>query len=582
MDSSDFFNKYMIYEGYSEKELRNIIINGGGRNNFIPATGIRNVYLGNSQKEVDCLTFVTRSEGNSVAICAVFRMDDIQDLFLKNAFLWIISENGTILAGEPLSDEEDYLIITDNLPAFGLKIGLGVPKTQFLEQVKPLQTIIKLIFCIIIITGFVFAFLLSIYAYMPLYKFVKDSFGKYSIRDTGDEFSLLRKLWQQANASINNLQNMLQTTESHLKESVLINSLLAGESIETDDVKFKVLEEFNTPCRLALFNINSKMSEQSISKFIYERLDTIGLSAIRLMPTRIAVIFRDSERSLFEDVAQSIINNKQYDWSSCLSIVVSGVFDGLRNACHAYQCVLAAVASRNEILYYIDDNDDSYKQKKERFSIYFQDVSALNNAMRAGNISNIERVFETVIARLETEITNLMEVREYYYNLRSVPAMFICEFQLGNDIVLPLYDERGSPARQFSILGSVCIDIISDVCGESKSYKDKLMQYINENFCNPELYAGHLADMFMISTKQVSRIVREYTGMCFSDYLQYLRLKKAVELLTETDKPVAEIANECGYNAINTFYRAFKKEYGIAPVEFRRNLVMFVSENRLT
>ena len=162
MDSSDFFNKYMIYEGYSEKELRNIIINGGGRNNFIPATGIRNVYLGNSQKEVDCLTFVTRSEGNSVAICAVFRMDDIQDLFLKNAFLWIISENGTILAGEPLSDEEDYLIITDNLPAFGLKIGLGVPKTQFLEQVKPLQTIIKLIFCIIIITGFVFAFLLSI------------------------------------------------------------------------------------------------------------------------------------------------------------------------------------------------------------------------------------------------------------------------------------------------------------------------------------------------------------------------------------------------------------------------------------
>ena len=39
--------------------------------------------------------------------------------------------------------------------------------------------------------------------------------------------------------------------------------------------------------------------------------------------------------------------------------------------------------------------------------------------------------------------------------------------------------------------------------------------------------------------------------MCFSDYLQYLRLKKAVELLTETDK--LSQANECGYNAINTF-----------------------------
>lgn len=96
------------------------------------------------------------------------------------------------------------------------------------------------------------------------------------------------------------------------------------------------------------------------------------------------------------------------------------------------------------------------------------------------------------------------------------------------------------------------------------------MTYIEENFQNPDLYAGLIADKFSISTKQVGRIVKDFTGYGFSEYLEHLRMEKALELLTNTGESVANIAAKCGFNSANTFYKAFKKVFGVAPGQYRK------------
>lgn len=58
----------------------------------------------------------------------------------------------------------------------------------------------------------------------------------------------------------------------------------------------------------------------------------------------------------------------------------------------------------------------------------------------------------------------------------------------------------------------------------------------------------------------------------FADYLNDMRIAKAVSLLSVHGKPVADIARECGFKTAQYFTRAFRKSKGMTPVEYRKKL----------
>ena len=55
------------------------------------------------------------------------------------------------------------------------------------------------------------------------------------------------------------------------------------------------------------------------------------------------------------------------------------------------------------------------------------------------------------------------------------------------------------------------------------------------------------------------------------DYLIYLRLNKAKELLRSTNERSSQIAREAGYNDSHYFSYLFKKNTGLTPSDYRRN-----------
>ena len=73
----------------------------------------------------------------------------------------------------------------------------------------------------------------------------------------------------------------------------------------------------------------------------------------------------------------------------------------------------------------------------------------------------------------------------------------------------------------------------------------------------------------MLSEKRVYEIVRAMTGMSFNEYLLQLRMKQAALLLVTTQDSINDIADRCGYQGFSTFYRVFKRHYGMAPGQFR-------------
>ncbi len=73
-----------------------------------------------------------------------------------------------------------------------------------------------------------------------------------------------------------------------------------------------------------------------------------------------------------------------------------------------------------------------------------------------------------------------------------------------------------------------------------------------------------LSHMFHYSEKQISRIVKNCTGVSFHDLILKLKMEKAKNLL-QNKYPVSDIAYMCGYSGLSSFYRAYSKYYGTTP-----------------
>lgn len=70
--------------------------------------------------------------------------------------------------------------------------------------------------------------------------------------------------------------------------------------------------------------------------------------------------------------------------------------------------------------------------------------------------------------------------------------------------------------------------------------------------------------------RRFSQLFRELNGCSWLSRLRNLRIEHACRLLKETDHSSTAVAYECGFSDLSNFYRAFKKNTGIAPQDYRR------------
>ncbi|MDR1800364.1 MAG: helix-turn-helix domain-containing protein [Lachnospiraceae bacterium] len=74
------------------------------------------------------------------------------------------------------------------------------------------------------------------------------------------------------------------------------------------------------------------------------------------------------------------------------------------------------------------------------------------------------------------------------------------------------------------------------------------------------------AEYMRMSEAYFSRFFKKYFGMTFSDYLNLVKIDKAVELLRQNpDLGASELMLQCGFNSLRHFYRVFKNNTGYAP-----------------
>ena len=67
------------------------------------------------------------------------------------------------------------------------------------------------------------------------------------------------------------------------------------------------------------------------------------------------------------------------------------------------------------------------------------------------------------------------------------------------------------------------------------------------------------------------RVFKGITGASPLEYRNSIRLAHAKVKLQDTNDPISEIAESLGYGSATYFSIAFKKSFGISPIEFRKS-----------
>ena len=95
----------------------------------------------------------------------------------------------------------------------------------------------------------------------------------------------------------------------------------------------------------------------------------------------------------------------------------------------------------------------------------------------------------------------------------------------------------------------------------------ELNAYINAHITEPDLGAETVSEHFAVSRMQLYRKLKALTNTTISNYIQSVRLEKAMQLLKEKQLNMSEIAYATGFSSLSYFSRTFKKVYGKSPSE---------------
>ncbi|AKZ28142.1 AraC family transcriptional regulator (plasmid) [Ralstonia solanacearum] len=148
------------------------------------------------------------------------------------------------------------------------------------------------------------------------------------------------------------------------------------------------------------------------------------------------------------------------------------------------------------------------------------------------------------------------------------------------DMMLNLIAKRVGTARVTQIAEQFIVEHVRDTGAQQKmplvarlgSANKSLFEVISlmENNIEEPLSREELARLASMSQRQLQRLFRDHLGMTPTHYYLTLRLRRARELLLQTDMSIMHITMACGFQSACHFSKSYRDAFGVAPTRERR------------
>lgn len=223
------------------------------------------------------------------------------------------------------------------------------------------------------------------------------------------------------------------------------------------------------------------------------------------------------------------------------------------------------------------------KKRIEKTGLPFHVVGEANNGVMA--LEEIEKkkpdILFTDIRMPGYNGLELLELlRKKELDTKVVLISGYAEFEYAQSAIRNgAYDYLLKPIDQDK-LQTVLERILGDGSTESGNVQElvapstirKIMDEIKEHYTENITLTG-LAEKYSISVSYLSELLKEHLQLSFSEYISSKRIQKAKELLADDSLSIEQIAEQTGYNDYFYFTKVFKKNTGISPSKYRKNLL---------
>jgi len=192
-------------------------------------------------------------------------------------------------------------------------------------------------------------------------------------------------------------------------------------------------------------------------------------------------------------------------------------------------------------------------------------------------------IFEDALESFDTEVLTM-----FYIQSRTSVALFASEHRLARTLL----SNMDSAADEFMAkeicyrlnIKAAIFRILSSILrhyGESRNERDRIVyhnvtrlipviDYIDEHF-EEKIYVDSLAEIINVSNDYFIKMFKDSIGKTPIDYINGLRINRAMQYLAETDMPMSEISDRIGFCNANYFHKIFKQYTDTSPLAYRKS-----------
>lgn len=104
-----------------------------------------------------------------------------------------------------------------------------------------------------------------------------------------------------------------------------------------------------------------------------------------------------------------------------------------------------------------------------------------------------------------------------------------------------------------------------------QEFINRLVDVIHVQMAKDDIDMEHVAAALSLSRKQLRTRVMAVTGLTPVAYVLQVRLNYAKRMISADNTSLTEIASKCGFQNLSHFSKAFKQQFGVSPMQFRKN-----------
>ena len=247
---------------------------------------------------------------------------------------------------------------------------------------------------------------------------------------------------------------------------------------------------------------------------------------------------------------------------------------------NTYQALENLSASWLESMDEIHSRKKDARRGKNRGSTYkykAEELQQIVDVLENGNEAEAERRLESLAEKWEKEPVSML-MRQYILadflgEMRKLYGKYQLEISKKNiSLLMSARNTQDFERAAGNMIHEFCEGYEAFNSREGEKESDRICDYINAHFFEYDISIENVAENLHTSTDAVRQAVLKRTGRLYRDYLIYLRIEYAKELLGQENISVADLCRKVGYGNVSHFIKLFREVTGVTPAKYRKKV----------